>query len=63
MAKVFPRIGRVLKQRLNHQAKCKCGKVGKFKTEIHYNYMRGDDDQVWSCDAHAKDLTFLLGGD
>lgn len=55
----YPRIRTVHKKPKNTAAKCKCGAVAKFKTEIEYNYMRGDDDFLWSCEDHKKDIKYL----
>ncbi len=60
--KNYPVIGRVLKRPQNTAATCKCGKVGKYITEIQFNYMRGDDGCEWACEGHKNDLEFLLGG-
>lgn len=61
MAKKYPRIGSTIKKTTNTQAKCKCGAIAKFLTEVEVNSMRGDDDHYWSCAEHKKDLPFLLG--
>lgn len=62
MAKTYPAISNTSKRDRNTQAKCPCGKVAKFMTFIQFNYMRGDDEGVWSCEEHKKDLDVLLEG-
>ena len=58
--KKYPLIGAVRPKKKNTCAKCKCGETAKFMTEIQVNYFRGDDDVLWSCDLHKKDVDFLL---
>jgi len=60
MSGKYPRIERVNKRHRNTCARCKCGKLAKFKSEIQLNYMRGDDLVFWACDAHKKDFEFLM---
>ena len=60
MAKQYPLVKSVIKASKNTSAKCKCGNVAKFKAEICYNYFRGDDDLIWSCDDHKRSLIFLI---
>ncbi len=62
MKKVYPRISNTSKRDRNSVAKCQCGKVAKFMTFIQFNYMRGDDEGVWSCADHKNDLDLLIGG-
>ena len=61
MAKDYPYISRVCKRLANNAALCRCRRVAKFQAEVRFNYMRGDDDYLWACEAHKKDLDFLLG--
>ena len=60
MKKIYPVISLILNKATNTQAKCKCGKVAKFKTEIQVNYMRGEEEYYWSCYEHKKDIDYLL---
>lgn len=57
--KKYPAIGRVFKHKKNTQAKCRCGEIGRYKIDIKWNYMRGDDETVWACETHKNDLNFL----
>ena len=61
MSHKYPRIGNVRKHKKNNCAKCKCGEIGRYKVDIQWTYMRGDDDVVWSCESHNKDVEFLTG--
>lgn len=58
----YPKLGSVTPRPKNTSAKCACGKVGKFFTEIQWDWMRGNDDVFWSCEEHKKDLEFHTGG-
>lgn len=58
----YPKLGTAMKRSKNTTAKCKCGEVGKFLVDIQYDYMRGNDDVVWACEEHKRDLEFLTGG-
>ncbi len=60
MAKQYPVIGSVRPRNKNTSAKCKCGEVAKFRPEIQVNYFRGDDEVVWACNEHKRDVEFLL---
>lgn len=44
----------------NTSAKCRCGKVAKYRPEIQVNYFRGDDEVVWACEYHIGDVDYLL---
>lgn len=57
------RISNIFVKRKNITAKCKCGKVAKFRTEIQVNKFRGDDEFVWSCDEHKNDCEFLMSSE
>lgn len=59
MSRQYPKISGVIKKPKNKTVKCKCGQVAKFQTVIQVNYFRGDDDFIWSCDEHRRDLDFL----
>lgn len=59
----YPRLGGVLKKNKNVSAKCKCGEVAKYKTDVQVNIFRGDDEVFWTCEKHKKDCAFLIGGD
>jgi len=56
----YPKIRQVHKKPKNTAAKCECGQLAKFKTEVEFNYMRGDDEFFWVCDTHKRDLEFIL---
>lgn len=62
LLKKYPKLGSVRPRPRNCSAKCSCGNVGKFKTEIQWDWMRGNDDVVWACEEHKKDIVFLTGG-
>ena len=55
----YPKIGSVRARPKNTCAKCKCGAIGKFNTEIQMDWMRGNDEYYWSCELHKKDVAFL----
>lgn len=57
--KQYPFIGNIYKHKKNTCAKCKCGEIGRYKVEIRWNYMRGDDEVEWACEAHKNDIDFL----
>lgn len=59
MSSKYPRISEVEKRPKNTNAKCKCGAIGKNIVVIQVNYMRGDDDVVWACEDHKRDINFL----
>lgn len=55
---LYPRIGESRKGK--HGGKCSaCGKRGEFRVDIEVSYMRGDDEVVWACDEHRKDVGAL----
>ena len=56
----YPRIGETVKRKKNNCAKCRCGEVAKFKVHIQLDYMRGNDEVIWSCESHKKDVGYLL---
>ena len=58
--KKYPKVGNIISRKKNTNAKCGCGLVASFKTEIQQTYMRGDDMVIWSCDTHKNDAGFLL---
>ena len=58
----YPKLGGCMKKPKNTSAKCACGELGKFKVDIQWDWMRGNDDVVWSCKLHRKDLNFHTGG-
>jgi len=58
MTKKYPNIGQVDSREKATQAKCPCGEIAKFKSHIQWNYFRGEDDVVWSCDKHKRDVDF-----
>jgi hypothetical protein len=55
----YPRIQVLAMHPRNTSALCPCGALGKFKSCIEWNYMRGDDSVVWSCEQHKDDIAFL----
>ncbi len=55
----YPKVGNITPRPGNTQAKCPCGEVGKFLTEVQYTFMRGEDDVVWTCKAHKRDIGLL----
>ena len=57
--KDYPRIGRIDRHNKNICAKCRCGELGTAKVHVEYTYMRGEDEVVWACEKHKKDLEFL----
>ncbi len=59
MSKSYPRIGKVETRNKNTSAKCKCGEIGKVKVHIECSIFRGEDDVVWACQDHFKDVNFL----
>jgi len=59
MAKTYPNIGEVIKRKGNTAARCGCGEIAKNKVHIQYDYFRGNDDLVWACDIHKKDIDHL----
>lgn len=59
MAREYPRMGRIQKLDRPTKAKCKCGSHAKFKVHVQFNIFRGDDDVLWSCEDHKKDVDFL----
>lgn len=59
MAKSYPNISGIIKKPKNTCATCKCGEIGKFIIIVQVDYFRGDDDYLWSCDEHKRDLEFL----
>ena len=60
--KKYPRIGRVDRHDKNICSKCACGEVGKAKVHIELSFMRGEDEVVWACKEHEKNVEFLLTG-
>ena len=63
MSKSYPNIGRTERRNKNTCAKCKCGEIGKFKVHIECSFMRGEDEVVWACEAHKKDVNYLYFDD
>lgn len=61
MAHKYPRLGRVIPHKKNDCARCSCGEIGKYKIDIQWSYMRGEDSTVWSCENHKRDSLFLIG--
>ncbi len=57
--KKYPKIGRTYRHEKNNCAQCRCGAIGRYKVDIAYTYMRGDDDVVWACEKHKKDIEYL----
>jgi len=57
--KKYPKIGIVYRRYHNTSAKCRCGEIGKYKAEIEWDYMRGNDETVWACEDHKNDVAFL----
>lgn len=57
----YPRVTSVQNRNKNTSAKCKCGRLGKFKSVVEWDYFRGNDDVYWSCETHKKDVKFLTG--
>ncbi len=60
MTEKYPRVLEVEKRSKNNSAKCKCGDIAKFRSHIAFNEMRGDDDVIWACNDHKRDLVFLV---
>jgi hypothetical protein len=59
MDKKYPNIGKFEKRDKNTQAKCKCGAIGKRKVHIQCSHFRGEDEVVWACMDHFKDVDYL----
>lgn len=57
----YPIVGIVLKKNRNTQRKCVCGELAKFATHIQFSYFRGDDDVIWSCEEHKRNVVALTG--
>lgn len=60
MTKKYPKIGAIIPRPKNIHALCVCGEIGKFRVMLEINQFRGDDDCVWACEQHKKDLNFLI---
>ena len=61
MSREYPRIGRTFNHKKNTCAKCKCGETGRYKVDIQWSFMRGEDSTVWACENHKSDINFLSG--
>ena len=59
MAKAYPFISGTELRKKNTCAKCKCGEIGRYKVTIQCSWFRGEDEVVWSCEDHKKDVDFL----
>ena len=59
MSKNYPLISDIRIRKKNTCAKCKCGEIGRFKVTIQTSFMRGEDDVVWSCEEHKRDVNYL----
>ena len=57
--KKYPLISGAKNHKKNTSACCKCGALGRYKVTIECSYMRGEDDVVWACEEHKKDVEFL----
>ena len=56
----YPKIGLVERRPKNTSARCRCGTIGKYQIHIQVNWFRGDDEVVWACEGHKKDVEFLI---
>lgn len=56
-------VSKITKRPKNTCAKCKCGEIAKYKTEIKINQFRGDDEVFWSCEKHKNDCGFLMSNE
>lgn len=54
MAKEYPRIASI--NQLPKVNFCPCGRVATWAVEVQVNWMRGEDETVFRCDQHKRDI-------
>lgn len=61
MAKQYPNISEIEPRPKNTNAKCKCGAIGKFRVTVQVSWFRGEDEVLWACDDHKRNIPILFG--